>query len=72
MPIVRIVEYGVRCDHPECRENCCHLHNTHTRQQCEAEAIKQGWTRCTRNCWLCPDCTKRHLQPAKTGGTANA
>jgi hypothetical protein len=34
-----------------------------TRAQCEAAAEKEGWARCTRKRWVCPECATK-LSPA--------
>lgn len=56
--IRRITEYVIDCDHPECRLRGGFAFCVHTREACEAEAVKQGWKPTTYRRWLCPECVK--------------
>jgi hypothetical protein len=63
--IVRIVEYGVRCDSPDCDDPSTNVWGATTRNQCIAEAEKHGYVRCSRGRWLCKRCADR-LLPKQT------
>ena len=55
--ITRRVEYIRSCDHPD-----CHLSESAdwtTRSEAVQAAAKDGWTKCTRGRWLCPECAKK-------------
>ena len=59
--IVRLVEYGIRCDHPECHDNNLHVQSWHSKEDCARDHEAKGWVRCSRNRWLCPACAEKYL-----------
>jgi hypothetical protein len=59
MPIIRLVEYGRRCDAPDCLEGYTNVADWHTRAEAETAAINDGWIRLTYNRWMCPACKRR-------------
>lgn len=59
--IIRIVEYGIRCDHPECRDSRTHVSSWQTKESCAKDKQAEGWVKCSRNRWLCPACAEKYL-----------
>jgi hypothetical protein len=64
MAIERLIEYGRWCDHPDCRHGYANVCHWTTRAQCEEDSAKEGWVRCSRKRWLCPDCAAREFPQA--------
>lgn len=66
--IVRLVEYARYCDNEDCRYHYhANVQDWHTREACEQAALEEGWVRCTRKRWLCPDCAKALAPKAPDG-----
>ncbi len=57
--IIRIVEYGIRCDHPDCNDPSTNVWGAQTRKDCEATAEKHGYVRCTGKRWICKQCAHK-------------
>lgn len=67
--IRRIVEYGVRCDNPQCKHGHTDVRDWQTRKQAEAGALAMGYVRLTRKRWACKTCVEEgRARKAKGGG----